>query len=338
MTKLIVMCGIMGSGKTTKAKEIALAHNAHHLSSDAIRLELFGSESHLEDGDKVFKTLYDRARYHLSNGENVVIDAMNISRKRRIHFLTHEMRGIKARKIIVYMATPFEKCIENDKKRDRHVGYTPILNAYKNLDVPIYAEGWDDIVFSPYGDIKNIDLKVIEKTSYLLERCVNYDRFKELAVELFPSLEEISDLKHHNPHHTYDVMEHTYHVLKNMRKLYGTYDDMQLSNESVAMKFSALFHDSGKAVTKAFRDSNGNISEKAHYYGHEKVSAQIAVAELLHNGFNDFVINMVNELVQFHMDFYKAPKKNGKRKVESFISKRRFKQLEILNDCDRKAH
>ena len=53
--KLIILCGIPGSGKTTYAKKY-IENNANtiHLSSDAIRKELYGDESVQGNPGEVF--------------------------------------------------------------------------------------------------------------------------------------------------------------------------------------------------------------------------------------------------------------------------------------------
>ena len=40
--KFIMMCGLVASGKSTKAKELAKEYNATIYSSDALREEMFG--------------------------------------------------------------------------------------------------------------------------------------------------------------------------------------------------------------------------------------------------------------------------------------------------------
>ena len=53
---LYVLVGLPGSGKTTLAKDIANINiKAKHISSDAIRAELFGDENNQENNSLVFE-------------------------------------------------------------------------------------------------------------------------------------------------------------------------------------------------------------------------------------------------------------------------------------------
>ena len=334
MPTLYVMSGIQGSGKSTVAGQISEEHDAVVLSSDKIRLELFGDESAQLDNNKVFETLYDRARSLLSEDKNVIIDAMNISRKRRMHLLSNEFRKIECKRIIVYVATPLEKCIENDSNRSRTVTEKVIKKTYRNMQVPIRSEGWDDIWYA---------LDEYEKEpanpslSWWLEVSENPETFESNIAEIVPVFKGLYNLSHDNPHHSFSVGRHIYYTLKNVRELFNKLEDKTNMNYEL-LTLSALFHDVGKKHTKRFMDSKGEYSEYAHFYNHEKVSAQIAVSELLRLRYPKEIVEGVNELVQFHMDLYKAPKKNGKRKVEYAISKERYELLKILHEADTMAH
>ena len=80
MPKLIVMCGLQCSGKSTKAKELKeKIGNCEIVSSDSIRKEFNNNITN----DKVFNIYYDKARQYLNAGKNVILDATNITMKSR---------------------------------------------------------------------------------------------------------------------------------------------------------------------------------------------------------------------------------------------------------------
>lgn len=57
-TTLYMMIGLPGSGKTTLAKEISQLHiNSKHISSDSLRLELFGNEEDRENNHIIFNEM-----------------------------------------------------------------------------------------------------------------------------------------------------------------------------------------------------------------------------------------------------------------------------------------
>jgi predicted kinase len=98
--KLIMMVGLPGSGKSTKAQELSKEYNAVIHSSDKIREELFGTMDTQDGNDLVFQTLHKRVKSDLRDGKNVIYDACNISYKRRMTFL-QEIKKIECEKIAI---------------------------------------------------------------------------------------------------------------------------------------------------------------------------------------------------------------------------------------------
>ena len=81
--KLILLCGIPGSGKSTFSKMYEPLKHHLVLSSDDIRKELWGDESEQSGNHEVFKLLYKRMYYAICNGITVVFDATNVTLKDR---------------------------------------------------------------------------------------------------------------------------------------------------------------------------------------------------------------------------------------------------------------
>lgn len=70
-----------------RRKKIAENENAVILSSDAMRIELFEDINHQDSNGELFNELYRRAKEKLKQGYSVIIDATNISCKRRLHLI-----------------------------------------------------------------------------------------------------------------------------------------------------------------------------------------------------------------------------------------------------------
>lgn len=68
--RLILLCGIPGSGKTTYAKTNAFEDDVI-LSSDSIRKEFYGDESIQKNPVEVFTTMQKRAVEALNDGRTV---------------------------------------------------------------------------------------------------------------------------------------------------------------------------------------------------------------------------------------------------------------------------
>ena len=76
--KLILLCGIPGSGKTTYVQRRIKQHGGVHLSSDLIRKELYGDESIQGNPSEVFSLMQSRAIEALNNGETIEVDENHI--------------------------------------------------------------------------------------------------------------------------------------------------------------------------------------------------------------------------------------------------------------------
>ena len=139
-----MLVGIPASGKSTWIKNNKDKLNMVVHSSDAIREE-FGNINDQSKNELVFNTLHKRIKEDLMHGKNVCYDATNLSRKRRIHFLQHELRDIPCKKICVLFATPYEICLKNNANRERKVPEDVINRMIKNFEVPSYCESWNDI-------------------------------------------------------------------------------------------------------------------------------------------------------------------------------------------------
>lgn len=233
---LILLVGIPGSGKTTYAEKYIKEHpGAVHLSSDKIRAELWGNEATQGDNNEVFSMMQSRAIDALNNGQSVVYDATNITRRDRSYIITLCPKFVNIECHIIW--APIETCIERDAARERTVGKEVIDRMLKRFQAPYYDEGIDEI-------------KIVIPDEF------DVDKYWHKCIE---------DMKipHDNPHHTLDVFLHcvdaTYYALCGQ---YG-FD----------LVYAALTHDVGKPYVKAFFDSKGNPCENAHYYQHQCVGA-----------------------------------------------------------------
>lgn len=253
---LIILCGIPGSGKTAYGKKyIKEHHNAIHLSSDKIRKELYGDESIQGDPNEVFSLMQKRAVEALNNGQSVIYDATNITRKDRSYIIAACPKFVKIECHIIF--APIETCIERDAERDRTVGKEVIDRMLKRFQAPYYDEGLDKI-------------KIIWNTK---------DDFNPYLY--LENLINASDIPHDNPHHTLNIKEHC-----NEAYLYAVKHHFPSY-----LLMAAKYHDIGKSYVKAFVDSKGNPSEHAHYYQHQCVSAWMYYGIDKHNIFIAWLIS-----------------------------------------------
>lgn len=213
MNKLIVLVGLPASGKSTYAREHLQDENTIILSSDKLREELLGDERCQENNDLVFRTLYQRAKEHLLQGKNVVIDATNINIKARRSILSNFVK-MNIERVAIVFATPFERCLEKDILRERTVGEEVVRKFLYRFEIPMEYEGFDEIKFVEYENKQYID--------FTLQRMDYFDQ--------------------KNYHHKYTLGEHC--------KKCGDYVKELTDNEKLIK--SAYMHDIGKLHTQSF--------------------------------------------------------------------------------------
>lgn len=143
MIKITMLCGLPGSGKSTWASQNT-KENTIVLSSDKIREELFGAEEIQGNPKRVFNLLYKRAEEALEQEKNVIIDSTNLSSANRKNFINRFYPLADCLSIIIFLESA-EVCIERQKKRERKVPASVIQKMAKQMEMPTFDEGWDEI-------------------------------------------------------------------------------------------------------------------------------------------------------------------------------------------------
>ena len=104
--------------------------------------------------------------------------------------------------------------------------------------------------------------------------------FAPVLFEILPELQPMCKNSHDNPHHCYDIYEHTLIAVESI-------------DPEPTLRFAMLLHDCGKPAVKKF-DENG----VAHFYGHQRISAEISAQILarlkVSNKFRDEILFLVS--------------------------------------------
>ena len=302
---LVMMCGLAGSGKSTLAHSMAEEINATVISSDALREEMFGDITDQTHNSEVFNELHRRTKEYLISGRNVIYDACDISSKRRIGFL-QQIGNIPCQKECTIMATPYNQCIKNNKNRDRIVPEYVIERMYKQWHTPYWFEGWD-----------NIEVHLSETPS-------NYAIYWPL---------DYLEYNQDNPHHNLSLGKHC------MQAKYYLFETGDVcDNWFSTVVNAAAIHDCGKPFTKTFKNSKCELTDVAHYYGHEHVGAYDSLLFKYDAGISQLDVSI---LVDLHMMPYAWEKENNNRLRNKYMKlwgNDLYHCVMILHEADKAAH
>lgn len=303
---MIMLVGLPASGKSTYAKQLAQQYNAEIFSSDALREELYSDVNNQEHNGELFVELHRRIKNCLKSGKSAIYDATNISSKRRKSFV-QELNKIDCYKKCVIIATPYEKCLENNKNRDRQVPEDVIERMYKNWNTPYWFENWDDI-----------------QIHY-------YDNKRE---DVIAWVNEHKDYQQDNPHHTLTLGEHC-------EKASMLIPDLIRYSASYrrTMIFAMLIHDCGKPFCKKFENSKGEQTDTAHFYSHENVGAYNSLFFKYPCGVKPIDVSI---LVNLHMKPYYFEKDGGNEKLRNKYKElwgaMLYRVVMRLHEADKAAH
>lgn len=263
MKKLIILAGVPGSGKSTYIKK-NLPKNSLVLSSDEIRLELFG-EMNQENNDKVFALLHDRLEEGLKDEtvQTIVYDATNVTRKRR-KSIYNQYKG-KANIEVHMILVPLKTAQKQNKEREHKVPNYVIERMYMQLEPPRKGVDCDNY-------------KIIG----------NYDDFLE-------EIEEHMDEPHYSPWHTETIREHIQATVelspKDYLKEIAEHHDL---GKSVTRKDHRLNTD----FSVYFKEQTGHYKT---YYAHERVSAMYYVLKNKDTITENIYQQNILEVILFHI-------------------------------------
>lgn len=157
-TIMIMLIGIPGSGKSYLANMLSEFLGAVIHSADDLREELYGNVNDVSKNTELFDELHRRIRKDVKNGQSVIVDATNIYNIHRKQFL-HSIENIDCIKLSIYMMTPYEQCLKNNKSRKRIVPEDIIKNMWLNLEIPNKNEGFDESIAIMNIPLTKFDVK-----------------------------------------------------------------------------------------------------------------------------------------------------------------------------------
>lgn len=309
MRELIFLVGIPASGKSTIAQKY-YEKGYKILSSDRMRIELFGDVNNQDNNTKLFSTLYSQAREELLNGENVVIDATNISSKKRIGGIKTILNNTRRDKrqlnredvkvIAEIVACPYNECIDRNKMRDRKIPNGVIENMYQSWQTPIIQEGFDEVILT-YTSSTMLD--------------VNKD------------IEFLKTIPQFNKNHKLTIGDHCEKVANELL--------FTFVKHSVSLFCAGLLHDFGKMFCMQFKDSYGKPTQTAHFYNHEFVSAYDSFYYFRDGSLSNSDRIRTSQLITWHMISHRLETEKSIEKYKKFFGEDFWNDLMLLHEADK---
>jgi len=314
---MIMMVGLPGSGKSTFANAIAVRRNKTGFtypviySSDKIREELYGDESIQGDSQSIFTLLHRRIKDALRAGYDVIYDATNISKKKRIAFLS-ELKKINCQPICIVIATDLDQCLKNNAKRERKVPWEVIFKMWNNYNPPHKNEGFRQVKYIFQYESENSENSHFKCPKTLSEFFLLAENFDQ-----------------HNEHHTLTLGQHCIRC--------GEYVQMSRPDD-FNLLIAALLHDNGKLFTRSEYNRKGEKDGNCHYYNHHCVGAYESMFYL--SKMKDADISEITNLIFYHMHPFLQWKDSVKclERDKALLGEKMYNDVMLLHQADLFAH
>ena len=166
--------------------------------------------------------------------------------------------------------------------------------------MPLPSEGYDNIYINNHNKIT-----LTEYTNYMR----NYDQ--------------------HNHHHSQDLFTHCEKACKYINEKEGYIGIEPLS-------WAVFLHDIGKPFTQTFINAKGEVTEEAHYYGHDRVGGYLAL--LFDSGWSDKERMLISRLICYHMQPYFNKTEKARDKWKNIWGEELNYFIMLLHEADVQAH
>lgn len=174
-------------------------------------------------------------------------------------------------------------------------------------------------IFSLYKNLSRISVERIssELNQILLGENVFevLNDYHDIIFYIIPELKSLYKFNQKSPHHLYDVYEHTLHTIINIEN-------------DLLLRMTMLLHDIAKPICFSLDNNN-----RGHFYGHPKISSEIANKVLNRLKYPKKFIHQVTLLINYH-DY----RFNGDtvliKKVLSKLDKELFEKLIYVQKSD----
>ena len=150
MKKLILMCGVPASGKSTIAKKLSIClNNTPIVSMDDIREMLFGTRKCQKEGYLVYKLAVNKIIRLFSESDIVIFDATNRNAKARKQIIQGIQDCVDCCVYCIFVNTPLDVALDRNTKRDESIQVPPVVirRMYETIQPPTNEEYFYEKIF-----------------------------------------------------------------------------------------------------------------------------------------------------------------------------------------------
>ena len=229
-------------------------------------------------------------------------------------------------KIIRCVGNPYDRFNEDGLRIMRALRFSA------KYDFQIESETGKALIDNRYL-LKNISAERInaELCKILMsDNCGNemLRKYSSVIKQVIPEIEEMIDFPQNNPHHTHDVWEHTLHCMDYESVCRPLVYNETIESTDIIVRLAILLHDIGKPY--CYSEDENRIG---HFYGHAKISAEIAENILTRLKFSNDIKDKVVELIVNH-DVQFLPNKSSVKRLLNKLSEEQLRRLLLLRAFD----
>jgi tRNA nucleotidyltransferase (CCA-adding enzyme) len=280
-----------------------------------VEVTTFRREGEYKDGRRPESVSFSKDIKEDLNRRDFTINAMAYNEKTGI-IDPFGGKGDLENKIIKTVGNPENRFKEDYLRIIRAVRFAAQLNF--DIDEKTY------LACNKYKDfLSNISIERVRDEFFKILLCEKPSKGIELLKDLgileifLPEIIPAIGFNQHNPHHDKDVYNHILCVLDNTPPV-------------LQVRIGALFHDIGKPHTLTI-DNEG----VGHFYGHDKVGAEIVSEVLRRWRCSNELIEKVSTLVREHMTQHANYKEKGLKKLIARVGEDEIFNLLALQKADR---
>ena len=189
------------------------------------------------------------------------------------------------------------------------------------------------------SNIKNVSMERIREEFNKILLSPNPCKIRELneygiLQSFLPEYDVCKNTEQNNPYHIYNLGEHLICSLDSGGRLIdlkGRFiSDFQNENDEIPVKLTMILHDIGKPKCKTTDDKGVD-----HFYGHEKISSNMAKDILKRLKYDNKTIDKVTSLIKYH--HYPIENKKNIKRLLSKIGTELFIDLLKVKEGDIRA-